>query len=856
MWTTPFHRLTHHPSFGEISMTTTGHHQRRLRTLLIPLIFFSAMIFVTTHPSPGNASPSSSISPHKKSPPPEQKPLPLEVSIQGQILSASLPLKDARVFLTKSRRKPNQTPLSLSNPQITDSSGRFSFHILPPSDPGLVYLVIKGGDGGGGQNPDISMIAPVWMANGALPRTPVLRTVNTRIFSTAVATFLSHIELDRIFGDPKRLANLFSQYRGEIDLQSGRFETSGFESSLSQASQTTLSGWANATSLCANHPDTCSGLFLEAIAGTGQIAPKNTLDLLEGAGGFPDKNQDRILGRFQKHSEKTSSIASSRTLSILVTLSGKPLPRSRVTLTAINLPENTQKTVATGLTDEKGKLTLSYIPNRHQRSYLTAWGAIQAGKSKPSIRLISLLPSPFQREKSHPLSPVQTVPIVINELTTLAATYGLKQSFTDNRIDPAPMSAVGFQNGWTLATKLVTSNNGKTAPALSESSLSVTAALLGLCLKQSNPSCKNLFSLLSTPDHPVKDTLEAGLSLSSHPTRRIKTILALLPSPHPLLSDFLLKIILPRSTSENNCQGQQGSIALDSRGSIWEICSGSLVHRSWDSRFGKGLMRISSEPVSEKGPGLLSIDPRGNLWIAQKGFLREISPEGDLPGKVFGGTAGQPLAMAQNPATHTIWIAEKHFLDIFDDQGKLLHRIPGISANALAADDSGCVWASIRNSSLVIELDPEWNIIGRLKRTGGISHPDPLAIDSNGHVWIGNHDPDSLTELSPRGNPTNNSPISGGGVLDPGAIAIDGGNTLWVVNTKGGSLSSFSQDQTPLSPEKGFRGREILGPFGVQIDGSGNIWIENRPGEGATDFISLVVGAATPQTTPLSLSPR
>jgi hypothetical protein len=77
-----------------------------------------------------------------------------------------------------------------------------------------------------------------------------------------------------------------------------------------------------------------------------------------------------------------------------------------------------------------------------------------------------------------------------------------------------------------------------------------------------------------------------------------------------------------------------------------------------------------------------------------------------------------------------------------------------------------------------------------------------------------------------------------------------------VVNTKGGSLSAFSQDQTPLSPEKGFRGIEILGPFGVQIDGSGNIWIENRPGKKATDFISLVVGAATPQTTPLSLSPR
>ncbi|MHB1730583.1 MAG: NHL repeat-containing protein, partial [Leptospirillum sp.] len=217
-----------------------------------------------------------------------------------------------------------------------------------------------------------------------------------------------------------------------------------------------------------------------------------------------------------------------------------------------------------------------------------------------------------------------------------------------------------------------------------------------------------------------------------------------------------------------------------------------------------------------------------------------------------------PLAMTQNPATQTIWIAEKGFLDIFDNQGRLLHRIAGITANALAADDSGRVWASIGKDSLVLEIDPENNIIGNFKRTAGISHPGSLAIDSEGTVWIGNHDPDSLTGLSPDGNPRNNSPVSGGGVSDPRAIAVDGENTLWVVNAKGGSLSAFAQDQTPLSPEEGFRGREILNPKALQIDGSGNLWVENHPSpeSGKQGFITLVAGAANPQITPLALAPK
>ena len=807
-----------------------------------------------------NPKSSASPPPVRIHPSPVKTPHPLEVSIEGQVLSGSHPIKGAKVFLTKSRRKADRTPITLSKPQTTDSHGRFSFHFLPPADPGLVYIVVRGGDGGGGQNRSLSMIAPVWMANGAIPRTPVIRTVNSRIVSTAVATFLPTLELDRIFGDPKRLSSLFAQYRGEIDLQSGQFETGGFESSLSLASQTTLSGWAHAASLCASHPETCQGLFQEAVSGTNEVLPQNTLDLLEGAGGFPDRNQDRILERFGHHSGKNSPNTPTRSLSVRVSLSGEPLPRSRITLTAIDLLKNTQKTIATGMTDHKGKVTLHYRPEPHQRLYLTAWGAIRKGLSNPAIRLMALLPS-RQPGKAHSLPPdKRSVSVVINELTTLDAVNSLRQAITGDRIDPAPMSATGFQNAWTLATKIVQTGSGKLSPSLSSDTLSVESALIGLCDKQPASSCRKLFSLLSTQNHRVKDTLEASLSLSGHPTSHQQEILALLPGTTPELSDFLLKLDFPGIPSGQSCRIPQGSMAIDSRGSLWEICSGprKLIHLSPDPRPGKPFLRISSETFPGKGAALLTIDPRGNLWIAEKGRLMERTPDGSLPWKSFPGISHSPMAMVQNPATHTIWVSEGNALVIFDDQGKRLHRIAEAGINALAADDGGNIWASRRNQSLVVEFDPDWNIKGRFKRTAGISHPAAMAIDSNGTVWIGNHDPDSITGLSDDGNPVTGSPLSGGGLDDPEAISIDGENTLWVVNSHGNSLSAYSQDQTPLSPEGGFRGEGIFRPFDIQTDGSGNLWIRNHSRENPVQggSITLFVGVASPQTTPLSLSPR
>jgi streptogramin lyase len=843
-----------------MGFTTTGHPQRSPQILCIALILFQIVLFQMAPLQDSTAANTPPVMAPVKSPPSPERSLPLKVFIEGQVLSGSHPIKEARVYLYKSRRKADRTPITLSNPQTTDSHGRFSFHFLPPADPGLIYIVIMGGNGGGGANRSLSMNAPVWMANGAIPRTPVIRTVNSRIFSTAVATFLSALELDRIFGAPKRLSSLYVQYRGEIDLQSGQFETGGFESSLSLASQTTLSGWAHAASLCDKHPESCQGLFQEAVSGTNEVVPQNTLDFLEGAGGFPDRNQDRILKRFGHHSEKHFPMAPTRSLSVRVSLSGDPLPRSRITLTAIDLLENTQKTVATGITGHNGKVTLHYRPKPHQRFYLTAWGTIRKGLSNPAIRLIALLPS-RQPGKTAILSPdKRSVPLVINELTTLAAVNSLRQAITDDRINPAPMSATGFQNGWTLAIKIVPTGSGKLSPSLSSNTLSVESALLGLCAIQTSSSCRKLFSLLSTRNHRVKNTLEAILALSGHPTSHKQEILALLPEGNLKLSDFLLKLTLPAPPSGTSCRDPHGSMAIDSRGSLWEICSGpqTLIHLSPDPRPGKPLMRISSDPIPGKGATLLTIDPRGNLWIAEKGSLMERGPSGSLPWRRFPGIGQSPLALVQDPATHTIWVSEGDALDIFDDQGKPLHRIAEAGINALASDDSSNIWASRRNESLVLEIDPDWNIKGRFKRTAGISHPSTLAIDSNGTVWIGNRNPDSMTGLSADGNPVTGSPLSGGGLDGPSAIAIDGENTLWVVNSHGNSLSAYSQDQTPLSPEGGFLGGGVFHPFDLATDGSGNLWIRNRSRE-KTDqagTITLFVGAATPQTTPLSLSPR
>ncbi|MGW3359230.1 NHL repeat-containing protein [Streptomyces bungoensis] len=113
--------------------------------------------------------------------------------------------------------------------------------------------------------------------------------------------------------------------------------------------------------------------------------------------------------------------------------------------------------------------------------------------------------------------------------------------------------------------------------------------------------------------------------------------------------------------------------------------------------------------------------------------------------------------------------------------------------------------------------------------------PGRMAIDAKGNVWASNNwlpgtrNPSPyVTVQDPVGNPTLNSPISGGG-MKAGAwgIAIDHDGAVWVPSYGGDAMAKYSSTGKPLSPGTGFKNGDLNHPQGTAVDQKGNIWIAN-----------------------------
>jgi DNA-binding beta-propeller fold protein YncE len=88
----------------------------------------------------------------------------------------------------------------------------------------------------------------------------------------------------------------------------------------------------------------------------------------------------------------------------------------------------------------------------------------------------------------------------------------------------------------------------------------------------------------------------------------------------------------------------------------------------------------------------------------------------------------------------------------------------------------------------------------------------------------------------------------------PDTLAIDGAGRVWVGNFHTGTVSEFSGYNSatpgiPLSPAAGLGTDAQLGsPFALAIDESGNLWVSNS---NAANTVTVFVGLATPVKTPL-----
>jgi streptogramin lyase len=100
--------------------------------------------------------------------------------------------------------------------------------------------------------------------------------------------------------------------------------------------------------------------------------------------------------------------------------------------------------------------------------------------------------------------------------------------------------------------------------------------------------------------------------------------------------------------------------------------------------------------------------------------------------------------------------------------------------------------------------------------------------------------------------------FKGGGIVHPQGIAVDGVGNVWVANYRGPAISelaginSIHGAGTVLSPAAGWApDAGLLEAFALDIDASGNIWVTSFGNNQLNEYIGLAAPVKTPLLGPV-----
>jgi hypothetical protein len=171
---------------------------------------------------------------------------------------------------------------------------------------------------------------------------------------------------------------------------------------------------------------------------------------------------------------------------------------------------------------------------------------------------------------------------------------------------------------------------------------------------------------------------------------------------------------------------------------------------------------------------------------------------------------------------------------------------------AAIAPGDGNVWMGSFGGSKIVKYSPTGEILspGDGYANGGLKHPQGIAVDQKGNIWIANnYGPESApgqgnVVVYPGGDPSKAIVITGGGLNHPFAVQIDGYGRAWVTNAGlggaklvgtraaiavgkfSGSVTVIGADFKPISSTP-IEDASFKWPLGLAIDSANNAWVVN-----------------------------
>jgi len=462
--------------------------------------------------------------------------------------------------------------------------------------------------------------------------------------------------------------------------------------------------------------------------------------------------------------------------------------------------------------------------------------------------------------------------VVVNEVTTVAAAYGLAQFLSSGaNVGASSTNTVGLANAVATAAALANTATGTspgTAFAANGTSpaprIDAVANLLNTCSASS--ACSALFSA-TTPSgaSAPANTLDAALNLVRNPTLNVATLYALSIGStafSPVLAAAPTDWTLFVNYTGGGMNGPSG-MGIDSAGNVWVASYFNVA--SVFSPLGQPLL---PQPIT--GAGLsasygLAVDASNNAWIPNEpsitvagNSVSELNSSGQSVAGSTGFTSGgldYPIAVAID-TDQTVWVVDygNSHVTHLSSSGQALSGAAGYTSPMLAfpvaaaIDGSHNVWVANESGVTVTKVAPDGSLFTSYSCCDG---PSGVAIDQRGNVWVANYYGNSISEISSAGAVVSNGYV-GGGVDHPQAIAIDGAGTVWIANFRSPSLTELAgaaaaAPGTALSPAGGLGAdAALLEAYAIAVDASGNLWTTNFGSNILTEFIGVAVPVKTP----------
>jgi streptogramin lyase len=523
------------------------------------------------------------------------------------------------------------------------------------------------------------------------------------------------------------------------------------------------------------------------------------------------------------------------------------------------------------LTDTNGGFSISgdYTCTAGQQVYLLALGGnpgLPPGQVNSALALMAAFGACPEGQTNF----ASAIPYVsINEVTTVAAVYGLSGFMTDAAhvsYAATPGALQGIANAFRTVNNLVDLATGVARVQnlggngdVPQSEINSLANLLVTCVNSDGASgCAPLFT--NAPGlngKPPTDTILAALNIAHNPAANASALFtASLTSPvfQPTLAAAPSDWSLALTFYADNMVAPYFP-AIDSLGNVWVP---GYVGNNLTEFDPTGSILSGKNGFTGGGlnlPYTIAIDFSDNPWVINFGPINASSVSKFSTAGVS--LISSPFAcdtacfFPAFDAAQNLWISGSERATVLRADGSVLKKFTTPAYDSgIAVNSSGIAWTIGQPRSLYrMTLPATLSTTSETTTAAAGTDLTSVAIDSADNVWYASNKNNAIGVSDKNGaliSPANG--YTGGGLKGPAQIAIDGSNRVWVANRDGNSLSAFTNTGVPISPATGYQAAGISGPRGLAIDASGNVWLTNFTYNSVTEFI----GIATPSATPIS----